>query len=152
MYTPTEISKVKALYQNLIELNLIRIEELDGFGEPIPVYTAEAERQLIAAITECKGFPWRCHLDNAAISMADLVEKLTISMSLDSVMTLYKEHLVLFALEELTESLFPKAELNSMLKDHPEYLDMVQDNVRRGLLLAEEMDDSAQRVSDMRAA
>jgi hypothetical protein len=150
MYTSTEISKVKALYQNLVELNLIRIEELDGFGEPIPVYTAESERQLAKAITECDGFPWRCHLDNAAMTLANIAEGNR--MSIDRAADLFRPLLAEAAMSEITESIFSRAELNSMLKDHHEYLDMVQDNVRRGLLLAEEMDDSAQRVSDMRAA
>lgn len=147
MYTPTEVASVKALYQRLVELNLIRIEELDGFGEPMPVYTAEAERQLITAITSCSGFPWKCHLDNAALA----TDHIGVGKSLDGVMGFIRSLLEGDAMLELTESLFPKAELNSMLKDHHEYLDMVQDNVRRGLLLAEEMDDSAERVSDMRS-
>jgi hypothetical protein len=161
MYTPAEVAKVKSLYQNLVELNLIRIEELDGFGEPVAQYTAEARRQLIKAITGCENFPWPCVIENASLhTTASYIPELRRVFrgvfNKAAVMDLFwqsMEHEISeAAMLELTESLFPKAELNSMLKDHHEYLDMVQDNVRRGLLLAEEMDDSAERVRDMEHA
>jgi hypothetical protein len=52
-------------------------------------------------------------------------------MSIDRAADFFRPLLAEAAMSEITESLFSKAELNSMLKDHHEYLDMYQDNVRR---------------------
>lgn len=161
MYTPAEISKVKTLYQNLVELNLIRIEELDGFQEPVAHYMPEATKKLAELITSASGFPHKCVVENAMLSASSEYSWAIFAAYKGffdptemrrNVMQSVNDFITDAAMLELTESLFPQAELNSMLKDHHEYLDMVQDNVRRGLLLAEEMDDSAERVSDMRLA
>ncbi len=151
-YTAQNIASVKALYQNLVQLNLITIEELDAFGEPIAHYKPEATQQLVTAISECKGFSWRCHLENAGMTIADSLDKYPHGFPIETVMGYVKTLIEKAAMLELTESLFPVAELNSMLKDHSEYLDLVQDYARRGRLFAEEMDDSKERVADQRNA
>jgi hypothetical protein len=141
MYTAKDIATVKAVYENLVFLNLIRVEELDGFGEPIPRYTAEGERQLVKAITECSGFPWRCTLENCASEMADMLTRTVHIDPLERLARVMNLRMAQLALEELTESIFPSAELQFMLKNHHEYLDLVQDNVRAGKLFADEMEE-----------
>ncbi len=152
MYSAADTTKIKALYENLVVTNLIRIDELDGFGDPIAHLTPEAERQLVSVITECKGFPWRCVIENAGMTIADTLDKFAHGFPLETVMGYLETRLKAEAIGEIKESIFSAAELNFMHKNHPDYLDLYQDNLRRGKIFEDEMSDLKREQFDIGSA
>jgi hypothetical protein len=159
-YLAAEVFSLETKYRELIASNEIQIERMDSYCNPEPLYSPKARKELIAMITKCQGFSWSCNMQNsmsAAVSeLADYVKDAYeggCGDEQDMLFGLWRHAKVEFnktAMEELRE-IFYKGEIAEMLKTHPTY-DKWVSIYHREHGPAEEMDDSAERVSDMRAA
>jgi len=158
MYSPKEIDSIKATYEGLVAEKLIGIE-LDAYGNPSAIYGKQVTDILVDAITSLDNFPMKCVVENAMLEastenyisiMAGFMlrkDMRVISYKVDQCIarSIYEA-----AFLEIPESLFTQKEIQAMLRQHPDFEAMVQRDIDRGRLLADELDDSKERVADMR--
>lgn len=160
MYTPAEISTIRALFEKLVAEKRISIE-LDAYGDPVQQYSRDAMNDLSFEITKLESFPSKDVVENAVreACLEHWVEIFSGFMNgVDRIQMKSRFFATVFrlideaAFLEISESLFTQKEIKDMLRQHPDYLDMVQRDIREGKLLADELDDSKQRCADMNAA
>jgi hypothetical protein len=165
-YKPTEIAQVKALFLALVFHNHIKIKGIDTDGNPEPLYTSEAERQLSQLITGFNGFSWPCHVENASreATTEQMFEMAAVYRGtfdkadmLERFWKIMQAQITAYAMLELTEQLFDSVEIAQMVMTHCDYLDLLQDAIRRDRVNLEEIEairhfDDKERVADQRAA
>jgi hypothetical protein len=149
MYTPKETAIIRTIFETLVLEKRISIE-IDGYGNPVQHYTREAMETLSNAIKRLPSFPRKCVVENAMLETStdysgEIFAAICGEIPMEQVRVCVFENVARLVNEaaflETSESLFTTAQIQDMLRQHPDYEYIAQRAIREGKLLRDEMDE-----------